>query len=263
MRSVSPQPDDPRGRVGLSWQASSPSLCKGYAPPEHRETPLLAMALFTYGQPETGSRPRAALILAHALLVLGVARILLGSGLALRASGARQQLLLGASLLQWLRITLTLTWLLRRRLAWPEAVTVFLGLTVYQLGFSWLGASGPSDLGETEVFGLTLFLAGSALNTGSEIQRHRFKRDPSHAHHLFTGECFRWIRHPNFLGDILWVTGWALLTRRWEAGLIVLACVAGFVTSTIPHLSTYLRNRYGEEYTAWEARTARLVPFVY
>jgi protein-S-isoprenylcysteine O-methyltransferase Ste14 len=221
------------------------------------------MDLFTYGEPESGWGPRVALVLGHALLVFGVARILFGPGCSFHEAGARPLLLLGASILLWARLTLTVTLLLRRRLAWPEAVTVLLGLAVYQLGFSYLGSTAPPDLAGTDALGIAFFLGGSALNTGSELQRRRFKRRPSNAGRLFTRGCFRRIRHPNFLGDIFWVLGWALLSRRWLAGLIVLACVAGFVGSTIPHLSHYLRKRYGAEYEEWEAHTARLIPFLY
>jgi len=221
------------------------------------------MTLFTYGQPESSWTPRAALVLGHALVVLGVVRMLLGPGLSLRIASPRTLVLLGASVMLWIRLTLTVTVLLRRRVAWPEAVTVLFGLALYQLGFSYLGASGPPRLALEDALGIALFVAGSALNTGSELQRHRFKQNPANAGRLFTRGCFRWIRHPNFLGDILWVLGWAILTHRWAAVLIVGACIAGFVGSTIPHLSRYLRLRYDAQYEAWEAHTARLVPFVY
>ena len=104
---------------------------------------------------------------------------------------------------------------------------------MYQLGRSRLGSSGPTDLGSTDAVGLTLFLAGRALNAGSEMQRHRYKHDPSHAHRLFPEGCIRWIRHPNFPGDILRITGWALLTSRWESGLTVLGGSPAF-SRTIP-----------------------------
>ena len=37
-----------------------------------------------------------------------------------------------------------------------------------------------------------LVLAGSALNTVSELQRHRWKRRPENAGHLYTGGLFRY-----------------------------------------------------------------------
>jgi uncharacterized membrane protein YphA (DoxX/SURF4 family) len=85
---------------------------------------------------------------------------LFGPGRSLHEAGARPLLQLGASILLWARLTLTVTLLLRRR---------------------------------------------------------HFKRRPGN-------------------------------TGPWLAGLIVLACVAGFVGSTIPHLSDYLRKRYRAEY---------------
>jgi hypothetical protein len=55
---------------------------------------------------------------------------------------------------------------------------------------------------------------GSALNTGAERQRYRWKRRPENAGHLYTGGLFAYARHINYFGDQVLFTGWALITGR-------------------------------------------------
>ena len=71
------------------------------------------------------------------------------------------------------------------------------------------------------------------------------------------------MRHPNYLGDILWALGWALMTRNAWALLIPIVAASGFVFMFIPQLSAYLAERYGAQFDDWASATKRLVPFVY
>ncbi len=69
------------------------------------------------------------------------------------------------------------------------------------------------------------------------------------------------MRHPNYLGDILWALGWAFMTRNvW---VLLIPAAAGFAFMFIPQLSEYLSKRYDKQYESWVKRTKRLIPYIY
>lgn len=133
----------------------------------------------------------------------------------------------------------------------------------YQFGFATFGATTPAPLDGFDVVAVALFLTGSTFNTGSEIQRKRFKEIPANKGRLYTQGLFSLVRHPNYLGDILWALGWALMTRNAWSMLIPAVATAGFVFMFIPQLSAYLAQRYSPQYEDWAKRTKRLFPYIY
>jgi len=226
-----------------------------------------------YGHEEVTRWPRRAMVAAHALIVALAAWFLVGSGTAVVGGWLgvswtpgdpfRRGLLLAFAVVLWLRMSTTALVLLERRFRWSEMATIVVGLLVYQLGFGLLGAGTQRPLDGWDTLAVVLFLGGGALNTLSEWARRRFKSRPQNKGKLFTKGPFAVVRHPNYLGDILWGIGWALLARSPWAIVIVLAEISGFVFVNIPQLSAYLELHYGDAYRAWAKRTARLVPFLY
>jgi protein-S-isoprenylcysteine O-methyltransferase Ste14 len=226
-----------------------------------------------HGETETSNVPRATWVVAHLLILTTAYWLYFGGGIELVGgwfgrtwlSGnlGRRYLLMGFGVVMWLRMALTAFVLLRRRFDWSECVAVTLAAAVYQLGFALFGARTAAQIGAFDYAAVALFLIGSALNTGSEWQRERFKQDPANKGKLYTQGLFSVVRHPNYLGDILWVAAWGMLTRNWWAALIAAAAAAGFVFFFIPQLSNYLAGRYGNQYDEWAGRTRRLIPFLY
>jgi len=212
-----------------------------------------------HGQREVSLAPRLVCTLLHALF-LGVAVwVYFGRGAEVLLSWAgpewtravdagRRLLLLAFGVALFVRMTLTLFVLLKRRFDWSELGGVAFALLVYQVGFALLASGEQSPLGILDAAAAALFLLGSDLNTGSEIQRKRFKADPANQGRLYTGGLFRFARHINYFGDVLWVGAWAIVTRNPVAAVIPLALAAGFMFGFIPSLSRYLRSRYGEQY---------------
>lgn len=226
-----------------------------------------------YGHEEVSRWPRRAMVAAHLLIVTVAAWFLVGSGTAVVSGwlgvgwtpgdAARRGLLLAFAVVLWLRMSATALFLLERRFGWSEMASVGGGLLLYQLGFGLLGVGVRHALDGWDTLAVILFLGGGALNSASEWARMRFKSRPENRGKLYMRGPFAVVRHPNYLGDILWGVGWALLARSPWAILIVLAEIAGFVLVTIPQLSAYLELRYGDAYRTWARRTARLVPFLY
>jgi hypothetical protein len=131
-----------------------------------------------------------------------------------------------------------------------------------QLRFAFLGGRQTEPVGIPEGAGALLYVAGSYLNTGSEYQRHVWKRRPQHQGQLYSGGLFRYARHINYFGDLLLFTGW-VLTRRWVLLVVPVLMLLGFVFVNIPALDRYLAERYGEDFGAYAARTKKLLPFLY
>ncbi|MDA8353790.1 MAG: DUF1295 domain-containing protein [Firmicutes bacterium] len=206
----------------------------------------------------------------HSLAIFTVGWLLLGSGLAhlpawLQADAAsgnhlRRWLLFCCSLVLFIRMIITGFVFLRRKFGWDEAVVVAIWLWIIHLTFALLGGKESSPVGWVDGVALALFLLGSYLNTASEWQRHRFKKRPEHQGRLFTDGWFRYSMHINYFGDLVWATGFALLTHSPWAFLIPLIMLLGFQFYQIPILDRYLSQRYGEEFEVYAATTNKLFP---
>ena len=222
----------------------------------------------TYGTKEFGFWPRRALLLVHLLLLGLTVWICLAGGYqslvgSVPGPPGRRLALSVFALVLFLRTALQGIILLKRRLPWEEAGGVALAVSIYTVGFGFLGAGAAAPLSLLDTPALLLFGFGMGLTLVAEVQRHRFKQDPANIGKLYTEGLFGVVRHPNYLGDLLWVGGWALLTRSWVALLVPLLLGIAFVTYFIPALSSYLAARYGEDYARWSAHTPRLVPWLY
>ena len=180
---------------------------------------------------------------------------------------SRGQLLFGTACLYWIRHTLTLFYLLVRKVEWGEV----LGLSVFMAGFEvglcaiaagvWRGQA--LAFGWLDVVAIVLVLVGSFLNTGSEVQRKWWKNDPANQGRCYTGGLFAWSMHINYFGDTVLFTGWCLLTGHSWTLLLPLMMALSFVFYHIPGLDAYLAERYGEEFTAYRRRTKKFVPLIY
>ena len=163
----------------------------------------------------------------------------------------------------FVRLTFGALLFLKRRFDWSECLAVTFACAVYQFGFAAAGVSTATPLGFFDLLAVGLYLAGSAVNSFSELERTAFKADPENEGKLYTNGLFAWVRHPNYFGDVVWLSGWALLTLNpWAFVLPALATV-GFAFFFIPQLSAHLAGRYGDDYAAWAASTKKLIPFIY
>lgn len=227
-----------------------------------------------HGEQETSRAPRTVCTLAH-LGFLAIASWIYfggGGGLVLGWFGAespssgdlaRRVVLLSFGVILFVRMIFTLFLLLKRRFGWEELGGVLFALLLYQVGFALLAAGEESAFGALGAFGIALFLIGSYLNTGSELQRKRFKDNPENKGVLYTQGLWRYARHINYFGDTLWVTGWAIVTRNWWSAIIPAALAAAFVLAFIPSLTKHLRGHYGEQFEEWERSTRAFIPFIY
>jgi len=190
------------------------------------------------------------------------------TGLSLElADPVRGALLLSCAVLYFARHLLTLFVLLSRKVTYSEVFGLTVFMAVFEVGFLLLGAGAfrdtavPLDMQDLAAAGLVL--AGSYLNSWSELQRKWWKQDPAHRGRCYTGGLFRWSMHINYFGDTVLFTGWALLTHSLVALAVPGFMALSFIFFHIPALDAYLAHRYGAEFEAYAARTRKFVPFVY
>jgi len=70
------------------------------------------------------------------------------------------------------------------------------------------------------------------------------------------------IRHPSYLGALMFMLGGALVFRS-GVGILLAAAILVPVIARIASEEKLLQSQFGAEYDAYRTRTWRLVPFVY
>lgn len=113
--------------------------------------------------------------------------------------------------------------------------------------------------------GVVVFAAGGALRLWPVfVLGDRFSGlvaiQPGHT--LVTSGIYGVIRHPSYLGMLATSVGWALAFRS-GVGLLLAALLLPPLVARIRSEEALLRSQFGDEYDAYRARTARLVPGVY
>jgi len=113
--------------------------------------------------------------------------------------------------------------------------------------------------------GLLMFVAGAALRVGaiSEL-KHRFSGLVAIQadHSLATSGPYRLIRHPGYLGMLVWLVGWCLVFRS-GAGLMVTATLLIPLVARINAEEALLATEFSTAYEQYRSRTWRLLPYVY
>jgi protein-S-isoprenylcysteine O-methyltransferase Ste14 len=217
--------------------------------------------------------PPLTLTAIHCLIVGTVGWLLLGGGLTVLSErlllgftpGAldRRIALVVLSAIYLHRFTITVFGLLPRKMPWIEVGTVGPWLGIVHLSFALAGGTNPAPMGIVAILGLVLYVLGSYLNTASEWNRQRWKKRSENKGKLYTEGFYKICMHPNYLGDVLLFTGFAMVTGRIWVFLVPFLMTLTFAFVHIPNLDTYLAERYGEQFDAYAKRTRRLFPGVW
>lgn len=175
----------------------------------------------------------------------------------------RQIILMGCGVTYLTRLVFTMFVFMKRRLSWSEALPISVLMSLVLYGFIYIGGIKTQPLNITDLAGMVLYLAGSFINTFSELQRHRWKSGHQNQGHLYTGGLFKRARHINYFGDIILFSGFALIANDMRALYIPLIMALNFVFILIPAKEAYLQKRYGEEFEAYSRRSKKLIPLIY
>jgi len=226
-----------------------------------------------YGNSNNSTAQKAVVLIIETAVLIVAVWLLLFGGLETisrllhvqwaKAVPARRELLVAGYCVIYLRIIITMCFLLKRSIGWQEAVSIPLAFALYYWGYSLLAGPTSGPIGAIEYVGVALFLGGSFLNTGSESLRDRWKKVPTNKGKLYTGGLFRYSMHINYFGDILWVAGLAMITANPWSTFIPILIFIFFAFYNAPILDKHLLEKYGNEFVEYKARTKRLVPFIW
>lgn len=152
---------------------------------------------------------------------------------------------------------------------WQRRITLLAGVNafVFALGLYWLfgwilisgrGASSyPLPDGLWFVLCITLSMFGSVIMIAADAQKFytlHFKRG------LITDGMFKYIRHPNYTGEMMIYLGFALLVWHWFPFVVLAWIWLGLFTVNM-HMKEASMSRY-PEWADYKKRTKWVVPFV-
>jgi protein-S-isoprenylcysteine O-methyltransferase Ste14 len=179
----------------------------------------------------------------------------------------RGQLLVAVACLYWGRHTITLFYLLVRKVEWGEVFGLSFFMLSFEVGLCVLAAGvlgvQALPMGPLDGVAVALVLFGSFLNTGSEVQRKWWKSHSRNKGRCYTGGLFKWSMHINYFGDTVLFTGWCMLTANGWVLILPMLMACSFVFFHIPGLDAYLAERYGDEFIEYSKKTKKFIPMVY
>jgi protein-S-isoprenylcysteine O-methyltransferase Ste14 len=113
--------------------------------------------------------------------------------------------------------------------------------------------------------GVVLFAIGGALRLWPVfVLGDRFSGlvsiQPGHA--LVTSGIYSVIRHPSYLGALIYSLGWSLAFRS-GAGVLLTVLLIPPLVARIRSEESLLHRQFGAEYDAYRARTSRMIPGVF
>lgn len=185
------------------------------------------------------------------------------TGIGNTADSLRRIIIFAFNIAIFLRLGYMMFFLMKRKIPWEESISVPFAFAIYYLGFSVLvlPASEPVDV--LDVLAIMIFILGCVLNTLGEVLRHRWKKKPENKGSLYTGGFFRYSRHINYFGDLLWVTAYAIITRNIWSGTVPVSLFLFFAFYNAPKLDQHLKEKYGADYDEYAKNTKMLIPGIY
>ena len=127
----------------------------------------------------------------------------------------------------------------------------------------------PAAMDWTAFAGISIWVAGFAIEATADAQKQRFRSDPANGGRFITSGLWAWSRHPNYFGEIVLWIGVAVIAAPSLAGwqwvtMISPVFVAILLTriSGIPLLERRGKQRWGNDpgYHEYVATTRVLVP---
>lgn len=175
----------------------------------------------------------------------------------------RRSVIFCFSAIVFFRMTFMMIYLLKRAIPWEESLSVPMAFATYYIGFALLGYSSSSPTDWIDIAGIIIFIAGSFINSYSELQRHFWKQHPENKGKLYTIGLFHYSMHINYFGDLLWVTGYALVTHNPYSLIIPFLLFFFFAFYNIPQLDNYLKTKYKDEFEIYKSKTKKFIPFIF
>ena len=175
----------------------------------------------------------------------------------------RREIIFVFNIIIFLRLAFMMFYLLKRKIPWEESISVPFAFALYYVGYSLLVLPTNQAIDWIDYAAILLFAIGCTLNTGGEILRNKWKKDPENKGKIYTKGFFKYSMHINYFGDLLWVTAYAIVTKNWYSVLILVFLFCFFTFYNIPMLDKHLRKKYGKGFEEYAEKTKKLIPFIY
>ena len=151
----------------------------------------------------------------------------------------------------------------QRKMYWIEAIVIANIMPWIFPYIAYTSGRYSKAIGLIEFVGITLFLTGSYLNSGSEFLRYSWKKKRENAGRIYTGGFFKHAMHINYFGDIVLFTGMAMIAHQFQLLFIPISMAFIFIVILIPLKENYLREKYGDEFISYASNTKKLIPLIF
>jgi 3-oxo-5-alpha-steroid 4-dehydrogenase 1 len=107
------------------------------------------------------------------------------------------------------------------------------------------------------IAGLALFALGFVMNRHSDYILYRIRKTLLRKYHIPQGGLYRWVSCPNYLGEIIMWSGWAISTWSPVATAFFLWTVANLVPRARSHHQWYQQN-----FTDYLSERRAIIPWI-
>ncbi len=149
----------------------------------------------------------------------------------------------------------------------PMPVSVVLMAIAFNLLNGWVNARWISELGSYPVewlrdprflLGAGTFLAGWALNISSDQALRRLRRPGDTGYRIPRGGAFEWVSCPNYLGEMIEWSGWAIATWSLAGLAFAVYTAANLAPRALSHHAWYRR-----QFPDYPRERRAIIPFVW
>jgi len=116
------------------------------------------------------------------------------------------------------------------------------------------------------VAGVALAILGEAIRVRALLEladNFSYVPEVRTGHRLVTSGPYRFVRHPLYLGLLVYFAGIGLVLRDLLMTILILAYVGATVSLRMRREEAELRARFGERFEEWRRRTRKLLPGLY
>jgi hypothetical protein len=107
------------------------------------------------------------------------------------------------------------------------------------------------------IVGTALFITGFCIHVLADRELRRVRRESAGRYGIPQGRLFRLVSCPNYMGELIEWSGWALATMSWPGLVFVLWSAANLVPRAIKHHAWYRAT-----FADYPASRKAVVPFV-
>jgi len=175
----------------------------------------------------------------------------------------RNVLIISCMIIYFLRLLVTMLFFFQRKMYWIEAIIIANIMPWIFPYIAYTSGRYSKTIGLIEFVGITLFLTGSYLNSGSEFLRYSWKKKRKNTGRIYTGGFFKHAMHINYFGDIVLFTGMAMIARQFQLLIIPISMAFIFIFILFPLKENYLRGKYGDEFVSYASNTKKLIPLIF